>query len=99
MKTYDTLHEAINDLKTRGFTLDFNLRDNCIECNKTGRLDPAEFEITEVHRFEGMTNPGDSSVLYVIEGKDGRKGLLADAYGAYASPLSTAMVEKLRISR
>ncbi len=97
MKTYDTLHEAINGLKSRGFTLDFNLRADCIECSKTGRLDPSEFEITEVHRFEGMTNPDDSSVLYAIEGRDGRKGLLVDAYGAYASSLSESMIEKLRI--
>jgi len=98
MTTYETLHEAINGLKSQGFTLDFNLREDCIECGETGRLDPDSFEITEVHRFEGMTNPDDSSVLYAIEGKNGEKGVFVDAYGAYANSLSTAMIEKLRIS-
>lgn len=99
MKTYDTLTEALNDLKIRGFTLDFNLRPDCIECEKTGKLSPVEFEITEVHRFEGMTNPDDSTVLYAIESRGGDKGVLLDAYGVYANPLATSMVEKLKILR
>ncbi len=97
MKTYETLHEAINGLKKQGYNLDFNLQEDCIECGETGPLDPDAFEITEVHRFEGMTNPDDSSVLYAIEGKNGKKGVLVDAYGAYAGSLSTRMIEKLRI--
>ncbi|MCD6065153.1 MAG: hypothetical protein K0R82_3064, partial [Flavipsychrobacter sp.] len=30
MHTYDTLSEAVNDLKKRGYTADFNLEPNCI---------------------------------------------------------------------
>lgn len=98
MNNYDTLHEASDDLKARGYTLDFNLLEDCIENDKVGRLDPDSFEITEVYRFEGMSNPDDNSVLYVIEGKDGIKGQLVDAYGVYANPLSTKMIEKLRVT-
>lgn len=95
MKTYDNLVEALNDLKARGYAIDFNLKADCIECSKTGPLKADQFEITEVYRFEGMTNPGDSSVLYVIEGQDGRKGTLVDAYGVYAEALSDELVQKL----
>ncbi|MCB0520386.1 MAG: phosphoribosylpyrophosphate synthetase [Lewinellaceae bacterium] len=98
MRDYDTLLDALNDLKERGYTFDFKLQYDCLECAETGKLDPRQFEITEVYRFEGMTNPDDSAVLYAIEGRQGEKGTLVDAYGAYASPLSADMIEKLRIT-
>lgn len=98
MKTFDTLLEALNDLKARGFTLDFKLNHDCIECGESGQLDPTAFEITEVYRFEGMTSPDDSAVLYAIEGKNGMKGVLIDAYGVYASSISTKMIAKLKVA-
>lgn len=42
-----------------------------------------------------MTNPDDSSVLYVIESKDGnRKGTLVSAYGMYSEGMSEEMIQK-----
>ena len=32
MKNYDTLSEAINDLQGNGYTYDFNLKPECLEC-------------------------------------------------------------------
>lgn len=95
MKTYDTLVEALQDLKKRGFSEDFSLQSNCILCNDV-KFAPEDFEVVEVYRFEGMTNPGDSSVLYAIEGRNGMKGVLIDAYGAYAGGLNRGMLLKLQ---
>ena len=98
MKSYDTLTEAINDLKARGYTADFNLRETQIECTSLGRkLSPAEFEITEVYRFEGETDPGDELVLYAIESTDGLKGTLVNAYGAYSNTVSGELIGKLTV--
>ena len=98
MKSYDTLSEAITDLKARGFNMDFNLRETQIECTTTGRkLSPNEFEITEVYRFEGDTDPGDEMVLYVIESRDGLKGTLMNAYGAYSNTMSNELIGKLTV--
>ena len=98
MKTYDTLSEALHDAQQRGYTFDFNLLENCIECKSINQnFHPQQFNVVEVHRFEGMTNPDDSSVLFLIETEDGTKGTLVDAYGAYADSLSRDMIEKLRI--
>ena len=36
MRSFDTVTEAIQDLKLRGFNLDFNLKDTRIECITTG---------------------------------------------------------------
>ena len=32
MENYDTLTEGINALKLQGYTQDFNLKENCLEC-------------------------------------------------------------------
>jgi len=99
MHTYDTVTEAMAALKQRGFTTDFNLAFDNINCSKTGKcLSPAEFEITEHYRFEGETDPADESVVYAIESKDGSiKGVLVSAYGTYSEPVSEAMISKLSV--
>ena len=45
-----------------------------------------------------MTDPGDNTILYLIETKGGVKGLLVDAYGADQSVVSSEMIQKLRIT-
>ncbi|MDX1939635.1 MAG: phosphoribosylpyrophosphate synthetase [Saprospiraceae bacterium] len=96
MYTYDTLSQALSELQKRGFKEDFNLLEDCLECNGNAYA-PAKFNVLEVYRFEGMTNPDDSSVLYAIETDDGLKGTLVDAYGAYANALSSELLAKLNI--
>ena len=52
MHAYDTLSEAVNDLKQRGYNIDFNVEENRLVCRKTPLvLRPEDFEITEVYRF------------------------------------------------
>jgi len=98
MRSYETLTEAIADLKNRGFHVDFNLKETQIECTTTGaRLSPSDFEITEVYRFEGETDPGDELVLYAIESKEGLKGTLMNAYGAYSNTISNELIAKLTV--
>lgn len=98
MKSYATLTEALDDLKRRGYAADFDLRPHCIECAAAQlELHPDDFEITEFYRFEGANDPGDSNVVYAIAGKNGLKGVLVDAYGAYSDSLTAEMLEKLRM--
>ena len=97
MTAYDTVTDALKGLKSRGFTVDFNIAFDKITCtdNKIC-LNPDEFEITEVFRFEGDTNPSDEDVVYAIESKDGKvKGTMTSAYGMYAETISTEMLRKL----
>jgi len=98
MKTFETLSAAITDLTKRGYNNDFNLHPDWIECAPLNlKLGPSEFHVDEVHRFEGMTDPDDSSVLFAISSAKGVKGLLVDAYGAYASSISSEMIKRLTI--
>jgi hypothetical protein len=97
MPAYDNMLEALKDLKDRGFTTDFNLAFDAIECRDTGTcLRPEAFEIVEHYRFEGETNPSDASILYGIQAKDGKmKGVLVSAYGVYSEAASEDMISKL----
>jgi len=94
---YDTLSQGTTDLKKKGYDLDFNLKGETIFCPQTkAHYQPAEFEIIEAHRFEGITNPADNMVLYAIESHDGKKGLLVDGYGAYAEGISEELERKFK---
>lgn len=96
--TYTTVSEAISGLKSRGYTIDFNLGFN----DKNSRPDSVDagtdkFEITEVYRFEGDTDPDDEAVVYAIESRDGRKGILVNGYGVSADAASDEMIRTLAI--
>lgn len=96
MYNYDTVTEAIHGLKARGFTLDFNLQVNSLQCfNPDLNLSPQEFEIKEIYRFEGDSNPDDEEIIYAIESKDGQKGLFVNGYGTSAEAVGAEMMKKL----
>lgn len=98
MITYDTVTEAIQNLKRRGYTIDFNLEYDCIICHETPlALLPHEFEITEVYRFEGDTDTADEAIVYAIESKHGEKGILVNGYGPSADDISTDLIVKLSV--
>src|SRR6186713_2154004 len=97
MHQYDTVFAALNGLKARGYTLDFNIAFDKLTCRDNDTcLNPSQFEITEVHRFEGDTNPSDEEVVYAVESKEGNvKGVIHSAFGTYADTVSTDMLRKL----
>lgn len=100
MYTYDTVSQAVKGLKERGYTIDFNMEEDCIVCHATPlKLKPDEFEIAEVHRYEGDSDPGDEAVVYAIESKQGQKGILVNGFGVSADSASDAMIAKLSVRR
>ena len=68
-----------------------------MECKqKKCRLRANEFEIDEVYRFEGDTDPGDENIVYAISSiKENIKGVLVNAYGVYSDTISAELVAKL----
>jgi len=98
MYSYDTVSAAVQGLKKRGFTTDFNLDDNCLICHDD-KFDVNDFEIVEVYRFEGNSDPADEAVVYAIESNKGQKGVLVNGYGPSADPLSAEMAKKLNVHK
>ena len=101
MTTYDTSSEAINALVSTGYDHNFNLKNEVLYCHTNDTsLQPDEFQIDEVFRFEGETNPDDEVVVYAISSPvTNVKGVLVNAYGIYAEGVSAQLVEKLKIIR
>lgn len=91
---YATVTDAIKALREKGFTEDFNLEENCIVC-KPGKFTHEEFEITEVYRYEGDSDPADEATVYGIISSTGVKGVLVTGYGISSDTLSTAILKKL----
>jgi hypothetical protein len=91
---YGTVSEAISTLKKQGYDLDFNLADNYIICN-TERFEADDFEIVDVYRYEGNTDPADEAAVYAIRSATGLKGILVTGYGASADSFSTEILIKL----
>lgn len=84
---YDHLVEATNDLTRKGYKASFKFTDEgemqCLKNKKT--YTPQEMKIIESHRFEGMTNPADMSIVFAVECEDGTKGMIVSGYGTYAN--------------
>jgi hypothetical protein len=99
MFTYDTVVEALQALKQRGYTLDFNIAFDKLQCTANSVcLNPTEFEVMETYRFEGNTNPSDEDIVFAIAAKNGsHKGVLTSAYGMYADSVSAELQKKLTV--
>lgn len=95
---YGTVTEAIEKLRAQGYTEDFNLEENCIVCN-SNKYRPQDFEIEDVYRYEGNSDPADESAVYAIASKSGQKGILVAGYGAYTGDMSAELLQKLKDHR
>jgi hypothetical protein len=98
-RDYETVTEAVNDLKKRGYTSDLSLEaeKDCLLCNTTAtQLSPEDFTIDEVYRFEGMSDPGDEMIVYAISANEKNiKGVVVNAFGIYSSYRASKLVEHL----
>jgi hypothetical protein len=98
VKLYTNMVEAIQDLKRRGFTANFEFLGQSFCDVDSGRTFRAnELTIVEHYRFEGESDPDDMSVVYAIEIDGGPKGIIADAFGLYANPDLGGFLEKVRV--
>lgn len=95
----DTLSEVMTILRGRGYTDDLTLESSCLSCGEC-KLNPDEFVIDKVYRFEGESNPDDEASLYAISSeKHGVKGLLVNGAGIYTDELTDDMLRCLDIKR
>jgi len=79
-----TLSEALNHAVSDGYTEDFKYEDGGLTTGKDDKFTPEDVKISNFYRFEGYSDPDENAILYLIESKDGKKGTLVDAYGAYS---------------
>jgi hypothetical protein len=98
MEPMTTVSEVIAHLQKEGYTVDFNLKANCLECSGTDlQIHPEDFVIDKHYRFEGLSDPADEAVVYAISSpKYHLKGILVNGYGPSSDPLTDQMIEALK---
>ena len=91
---YGTVTEALEAFKKQGFLIDFNLEENFLTHNNE-KYHPEDFEIVDVYRYEGNTDPADEASVYALQSKTGVKGVYVTGYGASPDNLITKILNKL----
>ena len=91
---YATISEAIEQLKKQGFTLDFNLKENSLKVDEQ-EYSADEFEIVDLYRYEGPSDPADEATVYGIVSATGIKGTLVTGYGDNSDTVSAQLLKKL----
>jgi hypothetical protein len=95
-----TLASMMDELTLRGFTEHFTLRDGRLRAVANGKTFTADqITISEYHRFEGVSDPDDMSILYAIETGSGLRGTLADAFGVYSDPSVSVFMRDVAFAR
>jgi hypothetical protein len=91
---YATVTEAIEQLHEQGYTLDFNLqKDKLVADGK--EYAAVDFEIADLYRYEGQSDPGDEATVYALASVSGVKGLLVSGYGISADSESEETIKHL----
>src|SRR5690606_16621184 len=75
--------DYIKHYESKGYTVQFRIADDEMEdLESKMKYRPEDVMIIKEHRYEGISNPSDMSLLYVLETKDGRKGTILADYSA-----------------
>jgi len=80
-----TLTAVLEKLRLRNQDNEFKMAEEGFTAGKGKYYKPEDLAIIKTYRFEGESDPDDSSVLYVIEANDGMIGYSTDTYGAYSN--------------
>ncbi|QEE49881.1 hypothetical protein FUA48_09890 [Flavobacterium alkalisoli] len=89
MYHYATVSKALRELAEKGFTVDFNLKENHITEH------PEDFEIVHVYRYEGESDPSDEATVYGIKSSKGEQGVYVAGQGANSEKGASTLLHKL----
>jgi hypothetical protein len=78
----NTLSEVMNQLQAKQIP-EFLFTEQGFTIDRQHHYSAADLQIIKVYRFEGDSNPSDTSILYVLEAKGGQRGYSLNAYGVY----------------
>jgi hypothetical protein len=91
-----SMTSLLNKMVMEGYSANFKVNENGLEDLTSNKVyQPEEVQIKNFFRFEGITDPEDMAILYVIETNDGTRGTLVDAYGTYADANINEFIKKV----
>ncbi|RYF97921.1 MAG: hypothetical protein EOO02_19975 [Chitinophagaceae bacterium] len=80
-----TVTSVLEKLRLKKMDNEFRLVDGKFQAGRGKSYGSDELTIIKTFRFEGESDPSDSSIIYIIEANDGLIGYSMDAYGVYSN--------------
>ena len=92
----NTLVSCLNNLQKDGYSTQFKATaEGLLSLATQKTFHPGQVKIAKFYRFEGESDPSDSSILYAIEAWDGEKGTLVDGYGRESDPQVSLFLQQV----
>ena len=90
---YASVSEALEKLRKKGFTFDFNQNQEDIV------LHPENYTINHIYHYEGNSNPDDQASVFGIVSKYGLKGVYVSGTSANSIDENFEIISKLSIKK
>jgi hypothetical protein len=86
----------LDDLQKAGYRTQFKATIiGLLSLSSLNMFKANEVKVVHFYRFEGESNPSDSSIVYAIETRNGEKGTLVDGYGTASDTLVSDYMAKV----
>ena len=79
-----TVSSVLERLRIKKYDNEFRMNPEGFTPGNNKYYNPEDLKIIRTYRFEGESDPSDSSIIYLIEANDGLIGYSLDAYGVYS---------------
>ncbi len=80
-----TVNQVLEKLRVKRQDNEFTMEGEFFTVANGNKYTPENLEIIKTFRFEGDSDPADSSIIYIIEANDRLIGYSIDAYGVYSN--------------
>jgi len=80
----NTVSQVLEKLRIKRYDNEFVMEGEFFTTPNGNKYTPENLTIIKTFRFEGESDPSDSSIIYIIEANDGLIGYSMDAYGVYS---------------
>ncbi|MGJ8560579.1 MAG: hypothetical protein ACSHX3_10110 [Litorimonas sp.] len=86
----------LEDAAARGFTLNFETREDEVFCHETGQAHAlGAIRLIETLQKDAGTDPGDEATLFLLEAENGDRGVLLIGNPAHLSAAERAVLDRL----
>ena len=94
------MDKCLRKLEREGYTDQYKVEKNkLLDLSNEKKYKPKDVKAVNFYRFEGISNPDDTSILYAIETCDGRKGTLINAYGLYSDDDMDKFMKEVEVNK
>lgn len=88
-----TLSERANEAYDQGYSENFKVLDKKLTTSDgVFKYETTDVTIDNTYRFDNYADSHDTSILYLIQTRNGKRGTLIDTYGIYADGVVSSFV-------